>query len=95
MRGDVHYLSDSDMLEVVIVSNTDITLNLVTIVPLSPTALPASWRPTVRVEGIHMQALTDQITTVQRDNLGAKVTHLTPDEMGELNEALKIMQGLR
>lgn len=73
---------------VVLQSNEFEWLNTVIVAPTSTAAQPANFRPELTVKGKRTRVLLDQVVTADRTRLGAKVGHLAPHELAELNLAL-------
>ena len=79
----------------VVVSPTDMSWSVVTVVPTSTSAQPSVFRPVVMVAGQKTRVLCDQIRTLDvsyvSDDL---VNYVTRDQMAEVDDALTRYLGL-
>ena len=69
-------------------------LNTIVVAPTSTAAQPAIFRPELTLKGKRTRVLLDQVVTADRSRVGAKVGHLAPHEMGEVELALERLLGL-
>ena len=59
------------------------------------TATPArSFRPQIEVNGSMTRVMVEQTTAVAPERLGASVGRLSPSELNELDDALRLVFGL-
>lgn len=80
----------------IVVQSSDLDgLSTVILAPTSTGAQPARIRPAVTVRGRKTRLLIEQVRAVDKIRLGAPVGHLTADELDEVDEALKLVLGLR
>jgi mRNA interferase MazF len=69
--------------------------SVVLIAPTSRSALPASFRPEVVVQGEVTRVLVEQVGAVDVNGLGARVGLASPEEMWGIDESLMTVLGLR
>lgn len=69
-------------------------LSTVVVVPTSTKARPALYRPAIEMDGTTTRVLVEQITAVDLDRLGEMVGRLSPQEMAEVDAALRLLLGL-
>jgi mRNA interferase MazF len=67
----------------------------VLIAPTSQSALPASFRPQIEVDGGTTRVLVEQVGAFDLRRLGQRVGHLVPEELWSVDEALGVVLGLR
>lgn len=79
---------------VVLQTNEFRWLNTVVVAPTSTAAQPAVFRPELTVKGKRTRVLLDQVVTVDKTRVGAKIGHLAPHEMGEVDLSLGRFLGL-
>jgi mRNA interferase MazF len=79
---------------VVVQSNEFRWLQTVVVAPTSTSAQPALFRPAVTIQGQRTFVLLDQLSTIDRDRIGANVGHLAPRELAELESFLRRFLGL-
>lgn len=66
----------------------------VLVAPTSTSAQPASFRPTLDIEGEPTRLLVEQTTAVDPERLGASAGRLDVRELRDLDEALALVFGL-
>ena len=69
--------------------------SVVLVAPTSRSALPASFRPEIEVNGQTTRVLVEQVGAVDVRRLGAVSGHLTPEELWGVDDALVTVLGLR
>ncbi len=69
-------------------------LSTVLVSPTSTSARPASFRPTIRLEGRETRILVEQTTVVDPQRLGRSAGRLDVSELRAVDEALKLVLGL-
>lgn len=69
-------------------------LSTVLVSPTSTSARPASFRPTITLDGTRTCILVEQTTVVDPQRLGRSAGRLDPDELSALDEALALVLGL-
>lgn len=79
---------------VVLQSDAIPALSTVLVAPTSLSALPASYRPQVDVDGQATRVLVEHVKAVDRRVLGRRVGHLLHEEMWSVDEALGVVLGL-
>jgi len=70
----------------------DLSTTLVT--PTSASARPASFRPTITLEGLETRVLVEQTTVVDPQRLGALVGRLDASELRAVDDALSLILDL-
>lgn len=71
-----------------------LALSTVLVSPTSTSARPASFRPTITIDGTDTRILAEQTTVVDPQRLGRSAGRLDPDEMLAVDEALALVLGL-
>jgi mRNA interferase MazF len=79
---------------VVVQADEFLTLSTVLVSPTSTSAQPASFRPTITLDGARTRILVEQTTVVDPQRLGRSAGRLDPDEMNTVDEALTLVLGL-
>ena len=62
--------------------------------PTSASARPATFRPTIELDGNETRVLVEQTTVVDPQRLGSSAGHLGADELRALEDALALVLGL-
>ncbi|MCL1800549.1 MAG: type II toxin-antitoxin system PemK/MazF family toxin [Promicromonosporaceae bacterium] len=103
MRGDVYRFRPNDKRGhkqsgarfAVVLQSDDLLLSTALVAPTSTSARGTVFRPTVEINGQPTQVMTEQITVIDpQGELGERVGRLSPREMLELDEAIKLVLGL-
>ena len=71
-----------------------LALSTVIVAPTSTSALPASFRPEITVEGLKTRVLTEQMGAVDKSRLGESVGPVSWPELAEIDRALHVVLGL-
>jgi mRNA interferase MazF len=79
---------------VVVQADEFLALSTVLVSPTSASARPASFRPTITVEGADTRVLVEQTTVVDPQRLGRSAGRLDADEMLAVDEALALVLSL-
>ena len=79
---------------VVVQSDALLPRSVVIVAPTSRSARPASFRPKVVVEDEVTRVLVEQVGAVDATRLGDLVSHVTPEELWGIDEALLTVLGL-
>ena len=79
---------------VVVQSDDADWLSTILVAPTSTSAAPTVFRPAIAVRGRSTLVLADQLATVDRTRFSRTEGRLSPDELRELDEALKDILGL-
>jgi mRNA interferase MazF len=79
---------------VVVQADEFLALSTVLVSPTSTSARPASFRPTITIDGTDTRILAEQTTVVDPQRLGRSAGRLDPDEMLAVDEALALVLGL-
>jgi mRNA interferase MazF len=69
-------------------------LSTVLVSPTSLSARPASFRPTVTLEGAVIRVLVEQTTVVDPERLGRSVGRLDANELQDVDDALALVLAL-
>jgi mRNA interferase MazF len=69
-------------------------LSTVLVSPTSTSARPASFRPTISLDGIETRVLVEQTTVVDPQRLGRSAGRLEATELRSVDEALTLLLGL-
>lgn len=103
MRGEVYHLraprdgrvhEQSGTRYAVVVQSDLLPLSTWLVAPTSTSARAASFRPEVDVNGRATRVLVEQTAAVDPDRLGARTGHLTFDELGQVDAALRLVLAL-
>jgi len=62
--------------------------------PTSVSARPATFRPTISLDGNETRVLVEQTTVVDPQRLGRSVGRLHPEELRAVDDALALVLGL-
>ncbi len=79
---------------VVVQADELLGLSTVLVSPTSTTARPASFRPTITLEGQETRVLVEQTTVVDPQRLGRPAGRLDASELRSVDEALMLVLGL-
>lgn len=79
---------------VIVQADEFLALSTVLVSPTSTGARPASFRPTLTLEGVATRVLVEQTTVVDPERLGRSAGRLDADELQALDEALALVLGL-
>lgn len=80
---------------VVVQADQFLALSAVLVSPTSTSARPATFRPTVDIDGHTTRILVEQTTVVDPQRLGRSTSRLDAHEMQAVDEALIMLLGLR
>ena len=69
-------------------------LSTTLVAPTSASAMPASFRPTIVLEGRETRVLVEQTTVVDPQRLGRSAGRLAATELRAVDEALSLVLGL-
>jgi mRNA interferase MazF len=78
----------------VVVQSDDLLLSTVLVAPTSKAAQPRIFRPTITLNNERTQVLIEQTTAVAPERLGARVGHVSRDELDQISEALRLALAL-
>ena len=70
-------------------------LSTALVAPTSTSARPATFRPTVSLEGAETRVLVEQTTVVDPERLGRSAGRLDADELRAVDDALALVLGLQ
>jgi len=79
---------------VVVQADEFLALSTVLVSPTSTSARPASFRPTITIDGAATRVLVEQTTVVDPQRLGRSAGRLDADEMLAVDEALALVLSL-
>ncbi|MDQ6749778.1 MAG: type II toxin-antitoxin system PemK/MazF family toxin [Actinomycetota bacterium] len=79
---------------VVVQADELLDLSTTMVAPTSTSAIPASFRPSVTIEGELTRILVEQTTVVDFQRLGRSAGSLEPSELRAVDEALLLVLGL-
>lgn len=79
---------------VVVQADEFMALSTTLISPTSTSARPATFRPTIELEGTETRVLVEQTTVVDPQRLGPSAGRLDADELRALDDALALILGL-
>jgi mRNA interferase MazF len=72
-----------------------INLSTLIVAPTSTSAGPAIFRPEIEMDGTRTRVLVDQLGAVDRElRLGDMAGRLDPEEMDDVDRAVRLMLGL-
>lgn len=79
---------------VIVQADELLALSTVLVAPTSTSALPASFRPQIVLDGTETRVLVEQTTVVDPERLGRSGGRLDPSEMRAVDEALALILAL-
>lgn len=79
---------------VIVQADEFLDLSTVLVSPTSASALPASFRPAIELEGQETRVLVEQTTVVDPQRLGPSAGRLEANELRSVDEALALVLGL-
>ncbi len=79
---------------VIVQADEFLDLSTVLVAPTSTSARPASFRPTITLEGDETRVLVEQTTVVDPQRLGRSAGRLDASELRAVDEALMLVFGL-
>ena len=79
---------------VVVQADEFLELSTTLVAPTSASAIPASFRPTIRTDGGETRILVEQTTVVDPQRLGRSVGRLEGSELRAVDEAFALILGL-
>ena len=79
---------------VIVQADDFLGLSTTLVAPTSASAMPASFRPTIVLEGRETRVLVEQTTVVDRQRLGRSAGRLAATELRAVDEALSLVLGL-
>lgn len=103
-RGDVYELrppratgheQQGRRFGIVVQADALLPRSVVLIAPTSRSALPATFRPEVVIDGETTRVLVEQLGAVDVNRLGDQVGHASPEEIWGIDESLVTVLGLR
>lgn len=104
MRGDVHRLrapreprgheQQAARYAVIVQADELHALSTWLVAPTSTSSRPATFRPSIEVDGVETLVLTEQTSAVDPGRLGERVGHLSFDELRAVDAALRLVMSL-
>jgi mRNA interferase MazF len=79
---------------VIVQADEFLDLSTVLVAPTSGSALPATFRPAITLEGHETRVLVEQTTVIDPQRLGRSAGRLDTDELRAVDEALALVLGL-
>jgi mRNA interferase MazF len=79
---------------VIVQADEFLELSTVLVSPTSTSAHPASFRPTITLDGVQTRVLVEQTTVVDPQRLGRTTGRLDTNELRTVDEALMLVLGL-
>src|SRR5437762_13144660 len=79
---------------VIVQADDFLGLSTVLVSPTSTSALPASFRPSITLEGTETRVLVEQTTVVDPQRLGPSAGRLDATELRAVDEALVLVLGI-
>jgi mRNA interferase MazF len=79
---------------VIVQADEFLALSTVLLSPTSTSARPASFRPTITLDGIQTRILVEQTTVVDPERLGRSAGRLDASELQAVDEALALILGV-
>jgi mRNA interferase MazF len=79
---------------VIVQADEFLDLGTVLVSPTSASALPASFRPTIVLEGLATRVLVEQTAVVDPQRLGSSAGRLEAEKLRAVDEALALVLGL-
>ena len=79
---------------VVVQSDSFLPRSVVLVAPTSRSARAASFRPVIDVLGAPTRVLVEQVGAVDMHRLGKRVGRLTPDDLWQVEDALRVVLDL-
>src|ERR671938_824311 len=79
---------------VIVQADEFLELSTTLVAPTSRSALPASFRPAIALDGEQTRILVEQTTIVDPQRLGRPAGRLDPGELRAVDEALALILGL-
>jgi mRNA interferase MazF len=79
---------------VIVQADEFLDLSTVLVSPTSASARPATFRPTITLDGSETRVLVEQTTVVDPERLGRSAGRLDSDELRAVDEALALVLGL-
>ena len=79
---------------VVVQADEFLHLSTTIVAPTSTSALPASFRPVIELDGSETRVLVEQTTVVDPERLGRSAGRLEASELRAVDEALTLVLGL-
>lgn len=80
---------------VVVQADELLGLSTVMVAPTATRARPATFRPSIEIDGVLTRVLVEQTTAVDPARLGDSAGRLEPGELGAVDAALTLVLGLR
>lgn len=79
---------------VIVQADEFLELSTALVAPTSTSALPATFRPTISLDGRESRILVEQTAVVDPERLGRSAGRLEASELLEVDEALRLILGL-
>ena len=79
---------------VIVQADEFLDLSTTLVAPTSTSAMPATFRPVIDLDGTETRVLVEQTTVVDPQRLGRSAGRLDPDELHAIDQALSLLLGL-
>ena len=79
---------------VIVQADEFLDLSTTLVAPTSTSAMPATFRPVIDLDGTETRVLVEQTTVVDPQRLGRSAGRLDPDELDAIDQALSLLLGL-
>ena len=79
---------------VIVQADEFLELSTTLVAPTSTSAMPASFRPVIDLDGTETRVLVEQTTVVDPQRLGRSAGRLDSDELRAIDQALSLLFGL-
>ncbi len=83
-----------DRFGVIVQSDALLPRSVVLVAPTSRSAVAASWRPEIEVDGVRTRVLVEQVGAVDATRLASFAGRVTPPEQWGIDDALVTVLGL-
>jgi mRNA interferase MazF len=79
---------------VIVQADEFLGLSTTLVSPTSTSARPATFRPTINIDGTDTRVLVEQTTVVDPERLGTSAGRLESDELRAVDDALALILGI-
>ena len=79
---------------VIVQADEFLDLSTTLVAPTSTSAMPATFRPVIELDGVKTRVLVEQTTVVDPQRLGRSAGRLDPAERRAIDQALSLLLGL-
>ncbi len=93
-RGALGHEQRGARYAVIVQADEFLDLSTTLVAPTSTSAMPATFRPVIDLDGTETRVLVEQTTVVDPQRLGRSAGRLDPDELHAIDQALGLLLGL-